>query len=219
MKPILFSTPMVQAILQGRKTMTRRIIKDSYNGCWTNGGPHPCPNEPIVMIPGEVIESPIEGEEPIVIEGNKVQAHFFCSTMDKVAKCSFGKPDDVLWVRETFSWDWKNYPERTDKYYYYKATTDDYYLASGEKWKPSIFMPKEACRIWLKIKTVRVERLHDISEEDAIAEGVETLGLYPGYNVSSMGKFNGLWVNINGTESWDANPWVWVIEFERTSKP
>ena len=65
---------------------------------------------------------------------------------------------------------------------------------------------------------MRVERLQDITEQDAIAEGVETLGLYPGYNVSSRGKFEGLWNSINGDESWDANPWVWVIEYERLNQ-
>ncbi|WP_346236726.1 hypothetical protein ABDK00_014160 [Niabella insulamsoli] len=83
--------------------------------------------------------------------------------------------------------------------------------------RPSIFMPKEAARIFLKVTKVRVERLHDISVGDAVAEGVETLGLYPGYDISPKGKFEGLWNNIN--KNWDANPFVWVYDFERVEKP
>jgi hypothetical protein len=97
--PILFSTPMVQAILAGRKTMTRRIINESFNGCLTNGGPHPCPNDPVVFHPGEKFE--FDGEQ-ITVDYPQVRALFHCSTLDSEAKCPYGKKGDLLWVRETW---------------------------------------------------------------------------------------------------------------------
>jgi hypothetical protein len=95
----------------------------------------------------------------------------------------------------------------------------------GYKWKPSIHMPKAACRIWLRVKSVTIERLQSITQEDAIKEGVFFSDPYEGYVTDSEGRsfhtflparsFEHLWCSINGAESWDANPWVWVIEFEK----
>lgn len=193
--PILFSTPMVQAILDGRKTQTRRVVKPqpSHNVQW-NGFGVSC------FTPERHIEG--RGKFP---DGSGIK--FF--------KCPYGQVGDILWVRETF----KEAPEEcTWKKYSYKA---DYisHLAELGKWKPSLFMPKEACRIFLKITDVRVERLQDISEEDAISEGIT----YPaGFSVEEDFPsliFSELWESINGLESWDANPWVWVIEFERIERP
>jgi hypothetical protein len=174
--PILFSTPMVQAIIDGRKTQTRRVVKDKA---------------------GDV-------------------------------KCPYGKEGDVLWVRET--WAELPNPDCFGKYLY-KSMGD-----TAEKWKPSIFMPKEACRIFLRVKSVRVERLQDISEDDAKEEGVESWinerlaskpVLYKNYEGDSAAwycskavtSFETLWQSINGVDSWEANPYVWVIEFERIEKP
>ena len=167
--PILFSTPMVQAILEGRKTQTRRVVK---------------------------------GEALKWLEPDMFTPEFVANPENSL--CPYGQPGDLLWVRET----WIN--QDGD----YKFLADNLDWKGIMKFKPSIYMPKEAARIWLKVVNVRVERLQEISEQDAIAEGVETLGLYPGYSVSSRGKFEGLWNHINGAESWDANPWVWVVEFE-----
>jgi hypothetical protein len=145
-RPILFSAPMVRAILDGRKTQTRRVIKEKL----------------------------MRGEG----------AH--------VNNCQYGKPGDRLWVRETFCY--HDYLAR----YLYKADG-----VTGVKWKPSIFMPRIASRIMLEITGIRVERLQDISEEDAIAEG------WP----KSSDWYRSLWESINGQGSWVLNPWVWVIEF------
>lgn len=227
---------MVKAILEGRKTQTRRIIKDSYNGCLTNGGPHPCPNEPVVMHPGAVIQSPIEGEPDIVIDGDKVHAHFFCSTMDKAAYCPYGKVGDILYVRETSAVTYSTGP-KMKRTVWYKA--DDPVIPPNVsfKWKPSIHMLRGSARIFLKITDIRVEALRDINWADAFAEGIlkDEIGfknydkeLAKGYGhpdhdyphlESAIDSFKSLWQSINGPDSWKENPWVWVINFERTNKP
>lgn len=218
--PILFSTPMVQAEREGRKTNTRRVRGlDEINS-----------SPDIFEYRGLLKNSTNIHVFARMWKGNHVET--------KHIKCPYGQPDDVLWVRESFNWDWKNCPERKEKFYFYKATTNDDFLASGEKWKPSIHMPYTACRTWLLNKSVRPERLHDIAEEDTIAEGAEErshrcggFGYYEGggeiwdcdcqgWNKSPMQMgFQDLWKSINGEESWNANPWVWRVEFERTEKP
>lgn len=161
--PILFSTPMVQAILEGRKTMTRRIVKDKDP--WS------------------------------------------------VITCRYGQPGDILWVRETFA----IYLDA----FLFKAGYRGVF--KGIKWKPSIHMPKDYARIWLQVEEIRVERLHSISKEDAISEGIERINdkLFKCYGTSSLvvtnvpkDSFMTLWSEINGVESTHANPWVWVIKFK-----
>lgn len=178
-RPILFSIPMVEAILEGRKTQTRRIAK-------------------LQPFEGEYYMQ-IATDEFVYVSKNAYSGPY---------QCPFGKVGDILWVRETWGV-CSNLPLGTG--YIYKA--DDYpkYMEPC-KWKPSIHMPKDACRIFLKITDVRVERLQDISDEDAKAEGVKTE--YGSYRHG----FIQLWKSINGEESWNANPWVWVIEFERIEK-
>lgn len=187
--PILFSTPMVNAIMRGDKTMTRRLIKTPKNK----------------LAAGFRINTSKDGANkwPEAIDENERGLEGNGCNME----CPYGQIGDVLWVRETWS-RWANEP------YKYKADG-----TTGYSWKPSIHMPKAACRIFLEITNIRVEWLQDITENDAISEGVENLGLYPGYDVSSRGKFEGLWNLINGDESWDKNPLVWVIEFKRMEKP
>jgi hypothetical protein len=181
--PILFSTPMVQAILEGRKTQTRRTVKtEMIDG----------ENRPWIMTK--------EGPAPL--------------------KCPFGKPGDLLWVRETWA--------KADIGFCFKVYNDiDAVFAPRNCWKPSIHMPKTAARIWLEVEEVRVERLQDISEEDAKAEGVKSrfsdlfqeeryddyLDMEGEYR-SPASSFQSLWQKINGPESWDANPWVWVVKFK-----
>ena len=139
-------------------------------------------------------------------------------TMYMPDHCPHGEPGDILWVRETFLIVPPNM-------IFYKADPDN--KATG-CWKPSIFMPKEACRIKLMIKSIRVERLQDISDEDAKAEGVDhvidKITGYCGYDYLSGGYnlmttpyhgYRSLWKKINGIDSWDKNPWVWVIEFKK----
>lgn len=189
--PILFSTPMVQAILDGRKTMTRRVIK-----------PQPDEDGLAKFLPTR-------------------QWH---DTDARVYKCPYGKPGDILWVRETFANLNADFPTNP-KCYVYKADDLQGNSYGPVTWKPSIHIPKEACRLFLKVTDVRVERLQEISEDDAKAEGIEKMsGYYRDYlnrggNLPPYASFQSLWQSINGPESWDANPWVWVIQFERIQKP
>lgn len=137
----------------------------------------------------------------------------------------YGKIGDVLWVRETFV-----YRSKHDRYYY-RADYPDFEPYSHNGWKPSIFMPKAACRIFLKITNIRLERLQSISEDDCIKEGVKEIHPYPfvarwkNYMIdedlmrSPYLSFQSLWVKINGKESWNENPWLWVVEFEQIDKP
>lgn len=194
-RPILFSAPMVRAILDGSKTQTRRVIKGASGAPYTGAlGPN-------------------------------------------ISDCKHGKPGDQIWVRETFRlFDNSNEcacfeypcgcpPTGTPVY---RADT----LCNESKWKPSIFMPRWASRISLEITGIRVERLNDISDADAVAEGIECVGggasCYPWKNYgqpqgapqhmhcsSPVTSFVTLWTKINGPDSWKANPWVWVIEFKR----
>jgi len=200
--PILFSTPMVQAILEGRKSMTRRVMKPQPHESITNikFGYSALTPDGCIELRGKFI---VDGEER---SGSK----FF--------KCPYGEIRDVLWVRETFM----NLINSEFGEYGYKADLKD--NADKLKWKPSIFMPKEACRIFLKITNVRVERLKDISREDASKEGVcisNKQQRFKGYQEHRWPEenFATLWELLNGDHSWEANPFVWVIEFKRVEKP
>lgn len=142
-------------------------------------------------------------------------------------KCRFGQPGDIFWVRET----WANGGNLTSgPGYIFKASDYPKDFIDQMKWKPSIHMPKDAARIWLKNVGVRIERLQDISESDAKAEGckhahdwrqpgVKTEKTESGFKVSGTKSFRRgysiLWDTINGEDSWLSNPFVWVIEFER----
>jgi len=199
MKPIIFNTLMVQAILDGRKTQTRRVIK-------------PQPNSKAEY------------------KGTEIGKHVFETDIDMWHIKSPYQPGQVLWVRETWSMiddmPYDNYVYRTD----YGTTEDDSFPPSMFKWKPSIHMPREAARIFLRVKTVRVERLHDITENDARNEGVKDPYDYqePSYynqpHVRGMeinkSAFAGLWDSLNAKRGygWDTNPWVWVVAFEKISK-
>lgn len=197
-RPMLFSTPMVQAILEGRKTQTRRIVNGSF---------------------------------PI---GN----------FEETLKKSILKVGDIIWVRETFamSFDTENHPELNDNPiekwetgYVYKADGKPKYMI--DKWKPSLFMPKSACRIFLEVTDIRIERLNEISETDAVAEGI--LDMFYGKDIAGnayfdyMDKKGGwdcvandaihsyqtLWQKINGVNSWEENPFVWVYTFKVVECP
>jgi hypothetical protein len=169
---------MVQAILEGRKTMTRRVVKSKM---------------PIMAI------SP-NGQSAMGEDGRTVWQ----------LKSPYGKPGDVLWVRETWM------PSANDVYVHFKA--DCSIGEAGIGWKPSIHMPKAYARIWLRITSIGVQRLHDISEQDAIAEGCIQYEAETDWMTARYG-FEVLWQQINGPESWTANPWVWVVEFERIEEP
>lgn len=195
-KPILFSTPMVQAILEGVKTQTRRIVKFPNN--WDNKTVYP--NGKFGLKYG-------------VFEDNELLLFRLFPKYEI---------DDILWVRETF--------QKVNQTFIYKANNklmydNDAYkeIFPGLKWKPSIFMSKEAARIFLKVTNVRVERLHDITESDAIAEGIKSIdNVYYDYLSDKFYRkpyesFCTLWQKING--NWHENPFVWVYEFELTEKP
>lgn len=195
--PILFTTEMIQAVLEGRKTMTRRIIN-----------PQPIDN---TEIDGNFFDGRNRGYVKVDGHPNWQEqfAYEFCPK----------KVGDLLWVRETFQTvDTFPEPDCFGKYLY-KSMGD-----TCEKWKPSIFMPKEAARIWLKITNIRVEKLQDISEEDAIAEGVNhgeqaaksISGAKCAMILNAKSEYFYLWSKINGEESLQENPWVWVIEFKKT---
>lgn len=188
-KPILFNTKMVRAILDGRKDATRRIVK------------------------GFIPDDAVWGYTAFTPKGYiSCRGTFADGYGEKFFKlpCESG---DILYVRET----WKKAP---NGYYYYEDWQRND-IADVTKWKPSIHMPKEAARIWLKVTNVRVERLQEITEVQAQAEGCNS-GLLTGA-CTARGQFEDLW-NSTVKKSdidrygWDANPWVWVIEFERCEK-
>lgn len=229
--PILFSTPMVQAILNGTKTQTRRVVKrqpinDNILKCY---------------IPEAAVMEDAQGR-PLSSNPN----------LD-VIKNPYGKPGDIIFVKETYyalgQWK-KNGLSKTGKqkwkfidsgklwfYEDHKPTTirKNSYRKLGWYKRPSLFMPKAAARLWLQITGIRVERLQTITEADAKAEGVQIgycqqqhtrteLITYKDYQtnqhalITAGASFKSLWFSINGTESWAANPYVWVIEFKVISK-
>lgn len=211
-KPMLFSGEMVRALLDGRKTQTRRIVKGEHLGCLNAG-----------------------------LGANN-------------ETCPYGAPGNLLWVRETWSdvnlqgvpgiayradndvrdlmevpslldQDGAfNYDDERVKPFSFAAWSEDLLSGVEGRWRPSIHMPRWASRLTLEIAGVRVERLQDISETDAIAEGIEPAGRllpnHPNTYLTPDGNFarptvafQRLWQSINGPDSWGANPWVWVIEF------
>jgi hypothetical protein len=229
-KPILFSGEMVRAILAGHKTQTRRIVK-----------PQPHPDFPISCIN-------CEWYSPIIIRDGREEPApevFGFASEDKGWKCPYGAPDARLWVRETFQFVHANsdgqrstfnsalpFTQHDYQWIEYAATPRD--NEPPPKWKPSIFMPRWASRITIKITGIRVERLQDISADDARAEGISDSRIYltephtildrkynlptgdiPPADKIAIGNYRGLWEAINGKSSWDANPWVWIIVFKQ----
>ena len=216
-RPIIFSAPMVRALLDDRKTQTRRAVK-----------PQPLNIVPFIGV----------GGLPTWEFGTCAHHH---GVIDRHIKCPFGQPGDRLWVRETFAIvprtayacsDGVQQTLRPDDPHDAAIYRADWSRSNGGiQWRPSIHMPRWASRINLEITSVRVERLQDISEADAKAEGVCELpgqaaerGCWWSGDVGAGAALHGrtpfvgyrlLWEHINGARSWDANPWVWVIEFKR----
>ena len=203
--PILFSGPMVNAILGGRKTMTRRVVKRLPCDCDGN------------WFPEEFPATTTEGWQTI---GHSGEWWCSCCSSDSI-KCPYGKPGDRLWVRETWGlWDTQpsDGPERAQVFY--RATDGEKHHLRHQLWRPSIFMPRWASRITLEIICIRVERLHEIDGPDSKKEGVDlpTTELFPltNRNFKLRVQFEKLWDSINGKKyPWKSNPWVWVIEFRR----
>ena len=213
--PILFNGDMVRAILDGRKTCTRRVIKPQWEEC-----PH------CKYVHNEYIY-------------DKMAENVYCARCGCPLEPERRSPyqlEDILYVRETWG---HPISLNSDKQYVFRA---DKIAESGFKndshiWHPSIHMPKEAARIWLKVKNMRVERLQDIAPKDAENEGVGNLfyddigysgkdygtEVDPEYGIAKE-QFAWLWDStIKKADldcyGWDANPWVWVIEFECCEKP
>ena len=204
--PILFNGDMVRAILDGRKTQTRRVVS-SVKGI------------------GKVTEfqrSDTPGYDWAMRDKRMLWNEV--THAELLARCPLGKVGDHLWVRET----WRTYksldhlPPRLIEpgagIQYEALGTNlpgdkgDYLLGMG-KIRPSIFMPKWAARIWLEITNVSVQRLHDIRQSDALAEGIK----HSTMNAPTF-EFFWLWQSIYGADSWDANPWVWAITFKRVNR-
>jgi hypothetical protein len=198
-RAILFSAPMVKALLEGCKTQTRRVVNARYL--------------------------------PIVEECLRVNGKWVFDTLDYELTTPYGRPGDLLWVRETFVQGYEygdddmpiyDGDERRVKTWYRATTPDLRWNHDYEKdhdsppWKPSIHMPRVASRLTLEITGVRVERLQDICAADAAAEGVFT----PEIGYANLGErapiiqYGRLWEEINGAGAWDKNPFVWVIEFK-----
>ena len=191
-RPILFSAPMVRAILAGTKTQTRRVVKPQPAERGDNGGAFM-----------EIIPSLLPSR------GGLFDVRYALDN-PRAIRCPYGQPGDRLWVRETFG-----HFERNENF---KPGAEVFYRADGnclelEPWRPSIHMPRWASRITLEITGVRVERLQDISEADAYAEGIQHCDLWG--DGTPRGFYRVLWEQINGAGSWDASPWVWVVEFKR----
>ena len=200
-KPILFNTEMVRAILDERKSCTRRLVSSRQ---FLGMLPDKCKN----AAPDEFLK------------GKRMMFKPYCDMTDAELIMTAYKapyePGNILYVRET----WKKAP---NGYYYYEDWQRND-IADVTKWKPSIHMPKEAARIWLKVTDVRVERLQDMTSEQIFREGVEVEYPHVLNGEEKRYAFSTLWNNtIKKSDinryGWDANPWVWVIEFERCEKP
>lgn len=210
-RPILFSAPMVRAILDGTKTQTRRVAK---------------PRGRNSLFDVEADGSPMWTDSYILDPGNREWL---------MRDNRYGQPGDRLWVRET--WGMNHYQfehgpipkarpadfdEPDSTYLVHRATEDDAEVLHELRWWPSIHMPRWASRVLLEITDVRVERLKDINEADAQAEGAAPCANGWWFDASpqlagsdARGAYYCLWEQINGAGSWDANPLVWVLTFER----
>lgn len=190
--PILFNTEMVWAILDGIKGSTRRIVKG--------------------FIPNDAVW----GYTAFTPKGYiSCRGTFADGYGEKFFKLPC-EPGNILYVRET----WKKAP---NGYYYYEDWQRND-IADVTKWKPSIHMPKEAARIWLKVTDVRVERSQEITIDGIRNEGISSMAVHAGDMEIALKEWKNLWNStIKKTDldsyGWDANPWVWVIEFERCEKP
>ena len=224
--PIIFSGPMVRAILDGRKTQTRRVVK-----------PQP-PNKTRHM-------QLTEGEWCAFGEGTQVAGGAWCGETGDPPfnrwKCPYGQRGDMLWVREI----WKPTCSglTVDTYVRYRADDSRREIVHSlecrghdtERWRPSIHMPRWASRITLEITAVRVQRAQDISDEDAEAEGVVLAEhwhdtrkavvdadgrLVHQGRIGPTARFSILWDDIYAKDGlgWDANPWVWIVEFRHTEE-
>jgi hypothetical protein len=198
--PILFSAPMVRALLSGSKTQTRRVCKPQpFDRSYSKH------DHRIAYASGRAEN------------GDEIDGFFAYSTSSGgqwQVKSPYGQPGDRLWVREAYA----DIGCRLT----YRADEDDGAHCKVKKWTPSIHMFRADSRILLEIVCVRVEQLQDISDVDAVAEGIgltkAAIGMqltFPAGESMAVNAYRQLWELINGAGSWAANPWVWVVEFKR----
>lgn len=207
-RPILFSAPMVRALLAGTKTQTRRALR---------------------------VQPPVETQSFCTYHHPDPRPHHYAvdggSLLDFAVPCPYGAPGDRLYVRET--WQHEYHPEayRDGALLFYRADyLNDPHGPDGEKspegryrsWRPAIHMPRDASRILLELTDVRVERLNSISESDAMAEGIRRHAIVDhwfnvpgvsGAGTTARAAYALLWNSINGKGSWNTNPWVWAVSF------
>jgi hypothetical protein len=192
-RPILMSAPMIRALLEGRKTQTRRIAK------------HPSRYAQIEFLGGGGKDSP-DWNDPQCWGYADEDGIYYTLTGkpgDDICPCPFGRAGGLLWVREAHAvW---------DDGVVYRASNPE--CDGITRWVPSIHMPRWASRLTLELTDVRVERLQDISEADAVKEGFAE-GKPVKYFETATDQFRRLWESINGEGSWHENPWVWVLAFK-----
>ena len=211
-KPILFNSEEVRATLDRRKTCTRRPIKPRYRDDEA----------------GFQILTTKSGEFLRVEKVDEDECGIFSDGTERYVLPPY-EPGDILWVRET--WYYENHMYQNNEgdalyRYVYRASSPEYPVNVGvgeHGWKPSIHMPREAARLWLRVENVRVERLQEISADQCYSEGVEKEAGEVGAEFT-RGIFSGIWDStIKKADlplyGWAANPWVWVFEFERCEKP
>jgi hypothetical protein len=217
-RPIVFSAPMVRAILDGSKTQTRRVVKDLQGADYNDFASW---NRPTHVLDAARKHGRFGFSGRIYGDGT-IGSPFSIP-------CPYGQPGDRLWVRET----WRGLVEISEP----NAIKPEYGIAryvpdqkhcrrvdyaatqerDDEPWRPSIHMPRWASRILLEIVSVRVERLHAITLGDICKEGLARSIYDFKPATAGFGAFADLWQSINGAGSWDANPWVWVVEFKRVA--
>lgn len=224
-RPILFSNPMVRALLEGRKTQTRRVM--NFDRPLLRLRHDLCGDYPLGHTKQQKAGKPHRGHmnqlgavSVVAADGKLLgckpgEFDFACpyadgrTYLEDAHRWIIEAHDSRLWVRETFRQSFG-----ASKELHYAADQDAYTRHEKGPWKPSIYMPRSASRITLEVVCVRIERLQDITESDAIEEGIpaHALGL-PGH---ACNQYETLWDRINGKRApWDQNPWVWVLEFRR----
>lgn len=210
-KPLLISGPLIQPVQLGIKTITRRL-----NGLdWINELP--------------------DTWEFVSMKGRQATFQKFEGRLSMHVNCPYGEPGDTIWVRENWfcsrSYNDKKAAELLNLSVRYGYAAD-YLDKPRPEWsgrlRPSIHMPKWLCRIYLEVTSVRIERLHDITEADCLAEGIQkyeggyktnfrqpdSTSYLDGYSWTAKDEFKKLWIKLNGQESWDLQPWVWVVSFK-----
>ncbi len=212
-RPLLFSAPMVRALIAGTKSQTRRVVKAPG---WDPASPE---------------YGGLTGIKQHADERIGLQAYFWHarSALAHGVRCPYGQPGDRLWVRETWR-EWSDaawhyaadglvLPKQRDRELAEFLAQRAPFTWESYTWRPSIHMPRAASRITLEVTGVRVERLKDISADDAYDEGAADWAAETQRNGNKwpniVRAYQGLWESINGPGSWDANPWVWVLSFRR----